>query len=252
MTGRTGSDPAAPRYRSAPDSLGGLLAASGHARTPAAVVRFTMSRDSWIGVHDAERGSTPLIELLPLPVTGAGLLAAIEAVDENAGRLVAGFRRSFPDTCRRLAEFAPRLPTTAADTPVLGWLCGAAALVLDLSEQDVELALAGGPGVRLDTVVVPLGGGHALDGRRLLRSAMSYRIAGVPGHVLARSVFESLGLFAAAAVRRIRTDWPAEVVACCGDLYAGNEILRQATRRGLAGRRVPVLMPGELPVVSLR
>jgi hypothetical protein len=53
----------------------------------------------------------------------------------------------------------------------------------------------------VDTVVIEHDDRYVVDGRRLLRRVMSYRIADVPKYVLARSVFESLGDFATDAIR---------------------------------------------------
>jgi Ser/Thr protein kinase RdoA (MazF antagonist) len=73
---------------------------------------------------------------------------------------------------------------------------------------------------------------------------MSYRLAGVPGHALAASVFTSLGEFTGDAVRRLVRAWPsAQVVVCAGDLFAHNVLLRDQARRSLSGLRLPVLLP---------
>ena len=82
--------------------------------------------------------------------------------------------------------------------------------------------------VSVDTVVVEHNERYLLDGRRLLRSALSFRIADVPSHVLARSVFESLGDYAANAVRRLLRDWKVDVV--CG--MRGRSVRAQRVDRG--------------------
>jgi hydrogenase maturation factor HypF (carbamoyltransferase family) len=115
-----------------------------------------------------------------------------------------------------------------------------------MEEEDVARAL--GPIeelVKVDAVVVEEDGRYVLDSRRLLRSVMSYRIGAVPKHVVARSVFESLGDYAAAAIRRLLRDWKVEVVVCAGDLFARNAFLADRTRRGLVRPRLAVYFPGE-------
>ncbi len=72
---------------------------------------------------------------------------------------------------------------------------------------------------------------------------MGYRIADVPRGVLARSVFESLGDFAADAVRRLLKDWKADAIVCAGDLFAGNNILRVQTRGAMISLRLPMHFP---------
>ncbi len=97
--------------------------------------------------------------------------------------------------------------------------------------------------VNVDTVVVEHDDRYLLDGRRLLRSVMSFRIADVPNHVLARSVFESLGDYAANAVRRLLRDWKVDVVVCAGDLFARNAFIADRTRRGLVRPMLQVYFP---------
>jgi len=72
---------------------------------------------------------------------------------------------------------------------------------------------------------------------------MSYRIAAMPNHVLMRSVFESLGDYAANAVRRLPREWSVDVVVCAGDLFARNRFIADRTRRGLVRPRLRVYFP---------
>ena len=65
----------------------------------------------------------------------------------------------------------------------------------------------------------------------------------MPSHVLARSVFESLGDYAANAVRRLLRDWKVDVVVCAGDLFARNQFIANKTRLGLVRTRLRVLFP---------
>jgi hypothetical protein len=220
-----------------------LLERHGLARAPAAVTFFSFSSThSFIGAHDPDGRITPLIEFLPLPVRGADLLEAIAAIDENAPRLVANYRAAFPDVASRLAEFGASHEPMAEDS--LRWLLSACSLILWLEYSDVAMALSRSAGtVKVDTVVIDRDGRYLFDGRRLLRSVMSYRIAEVPKHVLARSVFESLGAFAADAMWRLLRDWKADAVVCAGDLFAGNKILRERARTGMLRLRVPVHFP---------
>jgi hypothetical protein len=219
-----------------------LLGDRGHDGAPAAVVHLSFSPSpSFVGIHRPGRDLTPLVSFLPLPPTGSGALEAVAGIDDSAERLVARFRAAFPDTVARLEQVG----FGTSPTPALSWLLNLCALLLDLDEDDVRRALNEvEETVRVDTPVIPEGDGFMLDGRRLLRSVMSYRVAGVPRHVLAASVFTSLGEFAGQAVRRLVRAWPAaEVVACAGDLFAGNVLLREQTRRSLTGLRRPVLLP---------
>lgn len=218
-----------------------LLERHGRPGVAAAVAFFTFagSGHSFIGAHDPDGRITPLIEFLPLPVRGADLLGSIAAIDENAPRLVANYQAAFPGIADRLRAFGADLEP--ADNGSLHWLLSACSLTLWLEDADVARALSQPGGeVKVDTIVVEQDGLYLFDGRRLLRSVMSYRIAQVPNHILARSVFQSLGDFTVDAVRRLLRDWKAEAVVCAGDLFARNTILRERARWGMLRLPVPV------------
>jgi hypothetical protein len=220
-----------------------LLRRHGLSGAAAAVAFFSFSSPgSFIGAHDPDGRITPLIGFLPLPVRGTDLLAAIATIDENAPRLVANYRNAFPEIACRLSEFGTGVEPGADES--LRWLLSACSLALWLDDVDVAKALAPSPGgVKVDTVVIEQDGRYLFDGRRLLRSLMSYRIADVPKYVLARSVFESLGDFAADAIRRLLRDWKADAAICAGDLFAHNRILHVQARKGMLRLRIPVHFP---------
>lgn len=223
-----------------------MLDLHGLAGSAAAVAYFSFADSalSFIGAHDPDGTITPLIEFLPLPVRGGELLEEIAAIDENAATLLNNYRTQFSDIFKRVLNFGVEHEPERSGS--LRWLLSACSLVLWLEEEDVARALApSADGVRADTVVIEADGRFLLDGRRLLRSLMSYRLAGVPGHVLARSAFESLGDFAADAIRQLSRQWKVDGVVCAGDLFERNVILRERTRRGLTRLRVPVRFPAE-------
>lgn len=227
-----------------------VLERHGRAGASAAVAHLSvLGTGSVLGLRDPDGRLTPAVEFLPLPMRGADLLDEIGRIDDNAPRLVANYRKAFPNATERLTAFGAELDDL--ETPALGWLLLACGLVLSL--DDAGLAAAGRTtgGVKVDTVVIDRDGHNLFDGRRLLRSLMSYRIADVPAPVLANSVFESFGDFVADAIARLLHVRPAEVVVCAGDLLAENPVLRGRIRSGLARSRLPVLFtePSASPAV---
>jgi hypothetical protein len=220
-----------------------LLEHHGLGGAAAAVAFFSFaSPESFIAARYPDGTLAPLIGFFPLPVHGTELLDAIAATDEHSPRLIANFERTFREPSEGIRAFGSEYE--GVETESLGWLLAACGLMLGMQEQDVAAALGTvGELVSVDTVVVDHGGRYVLDSRRLLRSVMSYRIAGVPRHVVARSVFESLGDYAANAVRRLLRDWKVDVVVCAGDLFARNQFIAERTRRGLVRPNLRVLFP---------
>jgi len=61
--------------------------------------------------------------------------------------------------------------------------------------------------------------------------------------VLACSIFESLGDFAADVVRRLVRDWKADAIVCAGHVFPGNNILRVRTGGALTSMPLPMHFP---------
>lgn len=243
MTGPAAPAATAALLAGGTDQVRALL--DGHGLAAAAAVAYLSFADpaSCIAAYDRDGRLTPLIDFLPLPTQGAALCEAIAAIDENGPRLVANFRRAFPADADRLSGFDAEV--SIADSAAPGWLFAACSLALGMAERDVRAALA--PGIEpvgLDTFVIESGERFVLDSRRLLRSVMSYRIGGVPRHVLARSIFESLGAFTASAIIRLLREWEAGAVVLAGDLFERNVILRERALQGLACLALPVACAG--------
>jgi hydrogenase maturation protein HypF len=209
----------------------------------AAVAFFSLeSPKSFIAARDADGTITPLIGFWPLPVRGGELLDAIAGIDETGERLIVNYQETFLELTETIRSFGAELEPFESES--LGWLLAACSLTLGMTEDDVARALGPLPSlVKVDTEVVEHEERYVLDSRRLLRSVMSYRIADVPSHVLARSVFEALGDYAANAVRRLLRDWKVDLVVCAGDLFARNQFIAERTRRGLVRPNVQVLFP---------
>ena len=198
--------------------------------------------DSMIAAHDPDGRVSPLIGFEALPMRGADLLASIASNDENGPRLVANYRRAFPELTSAIDSFDAGVGAVSSSAP--GWLFAATSLVIGMEEADVAAAMAPDPeAVEVDTFVAPGPRGYRLEGTRLLRSVMSYRIAGVERHVLARSVFVSLGNFVGTAMVRLLKEWQPRAIVCAGDLFAQNRILREQARSALTTVRVPTYFP---------
>jgi hypothetical protein len=220
-----------------------LLAAKGRSGSAAAVVYLSLQApQSFVAARDPDGKLTPLIGFMALPLRGEDLLAAIAGIDENGPRLLVNYERMFPELMATIREFCTELEPAESDS--LRWLLAAASVVIGLQEEDLRLALEpAGQLVQLDAVVVEQGDGYVFDSRRLLRSMMSYRIAGVESHQLVRSLFDSLGNYAGTAVRRLLRDWKVDTMVAAGDVFASNPFVAERTRRGLIRPGLELVFP---------
>jgi len=225
------------------DAVAAVLVRSVHGDCAAAAVHLSFAgEDSCIGLRQAGGPVRPLVTFRPLPVPGPALLDGLASDDENAERLARRFAEAHPaavDALLRLGNEVGTGPPSAA----LGRLLAACSLLLEAEEDDVRGALHVTDGVRLDVVAVEHGGRFVIDQHRLLRSMLSYRLAGTSTAVLLASVLGSLAEAVAVAVRRLLREWPdARVVACSGDLVTENPVLRERLHRALATARRPVVL----------
>ncbi|NNN08987.1 MAG: hypothetical protein HKL85_07325 [Acidimicrobiaceae bacterium] len=198
--------------------------------------------ESFVGVYDRDGDLSPLIGFRPIPMNGAALLESIATVDENASRLIANYRKEFPADAEQLATFDADI--SIKESAALAWLFAVCGLALGLSDSDLHRAQEPSiEAVTLEVKVHRVSESYELDSRYLLRSLMSYRIGGVPTHVLARSIVSSLGSFVADSITAILRDWRATVIVCAGDLFAGNDVLRERAGEPLKHFGIPILFP---------
>ncbi|MGO9754383.1 MAG: hypothetical protein ACLP8S_24700 [Solirubrobacteraceae bacterium] len=209
----------------------------------AAVAYFSFEGpQSFIAARDASGVLAPLIGFWPLPVRGVDLLEAVASIDDSGPRLIDNYARGLPELIDVVRALGSELEPVESES--LGWLLAACSLVVGMQEEDVARALCSVEAlVQLDLAVLPRNDRYAVDSRRLLRSLMSYRIAAVPNHVLARSVFESLGEFAANAIRRLLRDWRVPVAVCAGDLFQRNRFIAERARKGLTRPGLQLCFP---------
>lgn len=225
------------------EALAQKVAAYGFVGQSVAVAHFSFNDpNSMIAACDQAGIVAPLIALGNLPMVGSSILGAVASIDENGPRLVANYAKEFPELMAQIEAFDPGVEISETSAP--GWIFALVALVLGMSESDVGQALTTThKAVEIDTFLEDDYGRYYLDSRRIIRSVMSYHIAGVDKGVLARSVFVALGSFVSDALRRLLKEWNAKAILCIGDLFTYNQILRDQTKGSLSWSTVPVFFP---------
>ncbi|NNN12432.1 MAG: hypothetical protein HKL81_01610 [Acidimicrobiaceae bacterium] len=225
------------------EALAQIVAAYGFAGQSVAVAHYSFNDpNSMIAAYDQTGIVAPLVTVGNLPMSGSDLLDVVASIDENGPRLIANYRREFPELMIQIEAFDPEVGISETSAP--GWIFALVSLVLGMSESDVAQALTTShEAIEIDTFIEDDEGRYYLDTRRIIRSVMSYHIAGVDKGVIARSVFIALGGFVSDALRRLLKEWNARAILCIGDLFTYNQILRNQTKGSLSWSAVPVFFP---------
>jgi hypothetical protein len=225
------------------EALAQKVAAYGFAGQSVAVAHYSFNDpNSMIAAYDQTGIVAPLVTVGNLPMSGSDLLDVLSSIDENGPRLIANYRKEFPELMIQIEAFDPEVGISETSAP--GWIFALVSLVLGMSESDVAQALTTShEAVEIDTFIEDDEGRYYLDTRRIIRSVMSYHIAGVDKGVIARSVFVALGSFISDALRRLLKEWNARAILCIGDLFTYNQILRNQTKGSLSWSAVPVFFP---------
>ncbi len=225
------------------EALAQIVGAYGFAGQSVAVAYYSFNDpNSMIAAYDQTGIVYPLVALGNLPMSGTDLLAVIASIDESGPRIIANYRKEFSELMHQIEAFDPEVGISETSAP--GWIFALVALVLGMSESDVSQALrTSNEAVEIDTFIEDDEGRYYLDTRRIIRSVMSYHLAGVDKAVIARSVFVALGSFVSDALRRLLKEWNARAILCIGDLFTYNQILRNQTKGSLSWSAVPVFFP---------
>lgn len=163
----------------------------------------------------------------------AALLASIAGMDESGGRLVANYQKTFPRECALIAHARFDGGEQAS---ALERLWAMAALFIGLWEggnvregcerlEAASLEFTGKSGPRIDYKVIGSEGGYLLDPRPAIRSAMSFKLAGVDGYLLSYGFIDSLADFIARQAEIADANVGIEGVVLGGSLFENRQLL---------------------------
>ncbi len=161
------------------------------------------------------------------------MLASIANMDEAGGRLVANYKMSYPKLYEQL-ESARFVSYT--NVSMLSRLWAMAALFIGISDgEHVETACKqleatalefnGKSGPRIDYKVVKTPGGYEIDPRLAIRSAMSFKLAGVDEYLLSFGFIDSLADFIAQQAELADANIAIEGVTLSGSLFENRQLL---------------------------
>lgn len=161
------------------------------------------------------------------------MLSAITQMDEAGARLVANYQKTYPQLIEKIehARFE-----TNENVSMLIKLWGMAALFIGLCDGDTiqngceqleatALEFNGKSGPRIDYKVIKTPLGYEVDPRLAIRSAMSFKLAGVDDYLLSYGFIDSLADFIAQQAEMADANIAISGVALGGSLFENRQLL---------------------------
>ena len=168
-------------------------------------------------------------------------LEDIKSIDENSLRLVDNYKKKFPEYFEK--EFMHnKKKGFSSILNLLSYILG----MKDYKElEDTALLHDTKNALQIDMNVIKIDAKNYLDYRKIIQSAMSYKLAGTEERIIAYSIYESLTYFIIDNVNKINSELKANDIILCGDMFA-NTILLSKVSNNL--KNINILIPKEYPL----
>ena len=179
-------------------------------------------------------GYSPMVqlsnEILSQP---KNMLNAISQMDEGGSRLVDNFKKSFPELYEKIETLQFN---THTDSSALTKLWAVAAVFIGLYEGDdilqacetlesTAIEFGGKSGPRIDYKIIASQEGYQLDMRLAIRSAMSFKLAGLDAYLLSFGFIDSLADFIAGQAEDADANIGIDGVTLSGSLFENRQLL---------------------------
>jgi len=179
-------------------------------------------------------GYSPMVQLSDdVLMQPKHMLDAISEMDEGGERLVNNFKKTFPELSSKVEQLHFN---TRSDTSALTKLWAMAAVFIGLYEGDdrlkacetlesTALEFGGKSGPRIDYKIMASEDGYQLDMRLAIRSAMSFKLAGLDEYLLSFGFIDSLADFIAQQAEDSDANIGIDAVALSGSLFENRQLL---------------------------
>lgn len=187
-------------------------------------------------------GYTPMVLFRDMELSQPkDMLEAIATMNESGTRLIQNFQNTFPELYEKIARTVFH---THTDLSAMTRLWSLAAVFIGLYEGTDALKAAqtleataiefnGKSGPRIDYKVISTEEGYQLDLRLAIRSAMSFKLAGLDDYLLSFGFIDSLADFIAQQAENADANIGMEGVALSGSLFENRQLLMR-TYNGLS------------------
>lgn len=200
-------------------------------------IHFSREHRSHIFCYSGKIGYTPMVLFRDDDLTQPkDMIEAIATMDEGGMRLVQNFKNAFPDLYEKIEQHEFKIHTDITD---LTKLWSMAAVFIGLYEGDdalrsckmleaTAIEFGGKSGPRIDYKVISTEEGYQLDLRLAIRSAMSFKLAGLDDYLLSFGFIDSLADFIAQQAEDSDANIGINGVTLSGGLFENRQLLMRA------------------------
>lgn len=215
---------------------------------------FSKTHDDAIMFHDKEHGMLTLSKF-PLYPSIESIFVAIEESGESGKKLIENYKKTFPDIYQHAlnVETAQNLPQN------LFHLFAFASVILGISEDfedgaeklmDQALSFGGQKGPRIEFTLKDKTKIHSdFDAVKMIRSAMSFKLAGTDDAVLCFGFLDSLSYFVSDIADAHKETMQSSAIALCGSLFGYKRLSEMICKNLLPNHKI--YFNRELPIDDL-
>lgn len=161
------------------------------------------------------------------------MLASIAQMDEAGGRLITNYQTAYPQLYEQIEQAHFK---SNANTSMLSQLWAMAAVFIGINDGDnvqngceqleaTALEFNGKSGPRIDYKLIKTDRGYEIDPRLAIRSAMSFKLAGVDEYLISFGFIDSLADFLAQQAEMADANIAIKGVTLSGSLFENRQLL---------------------------
>ncbi len=200
-------------------------------------IHFSRTHPSHIFSFSRKIGYTPMVLFRDNTISQPKhMLEAIRTMDEAGKRLVNNFQKRFPDLCDAIEQVEFTSHNEISDITkiwsmaavFIGLYEGSDALESCEKLESTAIEFNGKSGPRIDYKVISTEEGYQLDPRLAIRSAMSFKLAGLDEYLLSFGFIDSLADFIAQQAENTDANIGIHGVTLSGGLFENRQLLMRA------------------------
>jgi hypothetical protein len=220
-----------------------------HAAMRSIVIEHSLKSQSLCGIHLSKEhtshifsfsnkiGYTPMVLFRDENITQPKhMIEAIANMDDGGMRLINNFKNKFPELYEKIEHIEFTGHTDISDISDISKLWSLAAVFIGLYDGDdaliscealesTAIEFNGKSGPRIDYKVISTEEGYQLDLRLAIRSAMSFKLAGLDDYLLSFGFIDSLADFIAQQAEDADANIGINAVTLSGSLFENRQLL---------------------------